>query len=69
VLAYDLAKDGFQALDIGQIDNEYEWYIKKATTKISIRGKMVAEAKRTVSDCCNLEGYQEYMESVLEEIK
>ncbi len=43
VLAYDLAKCGWQALDIGQLDNEYEWYIRQADTRISIQGKMVAE--------------------------
>ena len=43
VLAYDLAKNGYQALDIGQLDNEYEWYLRKAEKRISIKGKMVAE--------------------------
>ena len=45
VLAFDLAVNGFQALDIGQIDNEYEWYIRDAQFRIPIKGKMVAEVK------------------------
>lgn len=43
VLAYDLAKKGIQALDIGQLDNEYEWFLRKASQRIEIPGKGVAE--------------------------
>lgn len=43
VLAYDLAMEGIQALDIGQLDNEYEWYLRGATERIAIPGKCVAE--------------------------
>lgn len=43
VLAYDLAKQGYQALDIGQIDDEYEWYLQNAKERVAIPGKMVAE--------------------------
>lgn len=43
VLAYDLAKSGYQAVDIGHIDVEYEWYLAGATTKQSIPGKTVNE--------------------------
>lgn len=43
VLACDLAAAGYQALDIGQLDNEYEWYIRGAENRIPIPGKMVAE--------------------------
>lgn len=44
VLAYDLAVKGIQALDIGQLDNEYEWYIRGTDKKIQIPGKCVAES-------------------------
>lgn len=43
VLAYDLAKLGIQALDIGQIDNEYEWFLCGAENRTEILGKGVAE--------------------------
>lgn len=43
VLAYDLAKDGFQTFDIGQIDNEYEWFLRQVDERIEIPGKTVAE--------------------------
>lgn len=43
VLAYDLTIEGIQALDIGQLDNEYEWYLREANERIRIPGKCVAE--------------------------
>lgn len=45
VLAYDLHKEGLQTIDIGQLDNEYDWYCRKAKERIDIKGKMVAEVK------------------------
>jgi glycosyltransferase family protein len=45
VLAYDLYKAGYQVIDIGHVDIEYEWYLRNATTKIKIEGKYVNEAK------------------------
>jgi glycosyltransferase family protein len=43
VLAYDLFKLGYQVIDIGHIDIEYEWFLRKATKKIQIRNKYVNE--------------------------
>lgn len=43
VLAFDLAINGFQAIDIGQLDNEYEWSLRKTETRVEIPNKMVAE--------------------------
>lgn len=44
VMAYDLAKKGIQAIDIGHIDIEYEWYLHGADNKVAIPGKAVNEA-------------------------
>lgn len=44
VLAYDLANNGRQALDLGHIDIEYEWMKIKATKKVAISGKFTNEA-------------------------
>lgn len=44
VLAYDLYKNGFQALDVGHVDIEYEWYRMGATRKVSVPSKYVNEA-------------------------
>lgn len=43
-LAYDLHKLGYQAVDIGHVDVEYEWYKMKATKKMPLKNKMVHEA-------------------------
>lgn len=43
VLAYDLALEGYQALDIGHLDIEYEWFLRKADKKILVEGKYVNE--------------------------
>ena len=53
VLAADLAAMDKQALDIGNIDIEYEWYLRGATKRIAIPGKFTNEAKdgRGFSDC------------------
>lgn len=43
-LAYDLHKLGYQAVDIGHVDVEYEWYRMKAKHKMPIKNKMVHES-------------------------
>lgn len=51
-LAYELALAGYQALDIGNLDVEYEWFLRGAKTKVKIEGKYTSEAKggRIVGD-------------------
>ena len=44
VLAYDLAKNNIQAIDIGHLDIEYEWFKHHANKKTPIKGKYVNEA-------------------------
>lgn len=43
ILAYDLAREGIQAIDFGQMDNEYEWYNMHAMEHVIIPGKSVSE--------------------------
>ncbi|WP_245167488.1 SP_1767 family glycosyltransferase [Streptococcus cuniculi] len=43
VLAYDLMKRGYQAIDLGHIDSEYEWYQMKASHKVKLAHKHTAE--------------------------
>lgn len=52
VLAYEMSTD-FQILDLGHIDIEYEWFLRKATKKIPIENKYVNETKegRNPKDC------------------
>ena len=44
MLAYDLAKKGYQAVDIGHFDIEYEWYLRGVKEhKVIIEGKYINE--------------------------
>lgn len=62
VLAYDLCRAGYQAVDIGHIDNEYEWMKMGAKRKTSIEGKNVDE----VGTCANAEVSDErYLRSIV----
>ncbi|MEA4915952.1 MAG: SP_1767 family glycosyltransferase [Proteiniphilum sp.] len=44
VLAYDLYRAGYQAIDIGHVDIEYEWLRMGAMHKVSVPSKYVNEA-------------------------
>lgn len=46
VLAYDLSEFGYRALDLGHIDIEYEWFLRKAKKKSPIKNKYVNEVER-----------------------
>lgn len=43
ILAYDLHKTGRQAIDVGHVDIEYEWFLMGATKKVTIDNKFVNE--------------------------
>lgn len=43
VLAYDLCEKGYQTIDIGHLDIEYEWYLMGAKEKVDIANKSVNE--------------------------
>lgn len=54
VLASNLSQYDIQAIDIGHLDIEYEWFLMKANEKVPIPGKFTNEAGqigRSVSDC------------------
>lgn len=54
VLAYDLSKAGYQAIDLGHLDVEYEWMLQGVNEKVSLEHKYVNEvpdgATRTLCD-------------------
>lgn len=58
-LAFDLHLKGYQAIDIGHVDIEYEWLIMNAQQKTPIKNKRVFEASfdEPVEDCLD-EAYQ-----------
>lgn len=39
VLAYDLCKAGYQAIDIGHLDLEYEWFLRGEGKRVEVAGK------------------------------
>lgn len=43
VLAYDLSKEGYWIIDIGQLDVEYEWYLRGVEERCDIPYKCVSE--------------------------
>jgi glycosyltransferase family protein len=45
VMAYDLAQEGYWAIDLGHFDVEYMWMLIGATTKVPIPGRYVSEAR------------------------
>lgn len=57
VLAYDLAICGTRAIDIGNLDMEYEWYKINAQEKVNIKGKETIET----STKSNIEGFVDEM--------
>lgn len=59
VMAYDLSLDGYQAIDIGHLDVEYEWMRMGATKKVALNNRFVNEANNYSDvNICNDENYQ-----------
>ncbi len=52
-MSYDLSIESYQAIDIGNIDIEYEWFLQNAVGKIKVPYKYTSEAVggRDVEDC------------------
>lgn len=44
IMVYDLSFDGYQAIDIGHLDIEYEWFLSGVEKKTPVAGKYVNEA-------------------------
>ena len=53
VMASDLCNEGWQAIDIGHLDVEYEWMLMGATRKVPIASRFVNEANNydSVAEC------------------
>ncbi len=70
ILAYDLAKMGYQALDLGHFDIQYECHLRGISSKEPIPGKYVneaAEAGQTVDDSAIKD--KRYEKSIIDIIK
>jgi glycosyltransferase family protein len=66
-LVLNLHGFGFQAIDVGHIDIEYEWFLSAATNKIAINGKMVNEVEPDgfIDECLDAE----YLRQIITVIK
>lgn len=65
ILAHDLAKDGFWALDLGHLDVEYMWFLMKADKKVPVYGKKSAEVKEGRNIAVPKEFKEEYEKSII----
>lgn len=68
ILAYDLTKLGYQAIDIGHVDIEYEWFLRKTKRKISITGKYVNEVNNKIDNNFINQTNVQYSESIIAKI-
>lgn len=66
VLAFDLAKLGYTAFDIGNIDNEYEWYLAGAKKKVRnpMKFSMEVPGGADTEDCLDTSYIQEIIETI-----
>lgn len=69
ILAYDLSLLGLQAIDIGHIDIEYEWYLMKSLQKVPVKGKYVNEAANLQNTIIEEVDDPEYLNSIILQIK
>lgn len=67
VLASDLASETCQAIDIGHIDIEYEWFLNNSKEKHAIKGKYTNEVDdgRNSSECVD----EKYLSEIIDVIK
>ena len=70
VLAYDLAKEGYRILDIGQLDVEYGWFLLGTKKKCALKYKEVSEfpSYKTVENDGEDENIVNYMDEIVESI-
>lgn len=62
-MAYDLAKDGYQAIDIGHLDIEYEWCKLGVDKKVAIKGKYTNESNEKQE--LNTDNDKEYLSQIV----
>lgn len=67
ILARDFSEINIQALDIGNIDIEYEWFLRGAKTRVAIEGKFTNEANdgRVFTDCND----EKYLSQIIAKIE
>lgn len=58
-LAYDLFKEGYRVIDIGNMDLEYEWYLRKTKGKIPLEKHGIIGQEEN-----QRAGYDEYLKQI-----
>lgn len=66
VLTYDLYKYGYQAIDIGHIDVEYEWYRLGVENPVKLGNKYVCEAPN--GDMVEEIGDEKYLRQIIDRV-
>ena len=66
VLCHDLNTFGYQSLDIGHVDIEYEWFLMKAEWKVEIPNKHTNEATNLLPENNNLD--QVYLSQIIQSL-
>ena len=74
ILAYDLYRKGYQAIDIGHLDIEYEWFLRKMPHQSCIPGKYVGESIQNqenymLTDKLDKKPFEKYCNSVIMTIR
>ncbi|MDO5292490.1 MAG: SP_1767 family glycosyltransferase [bacterium] len=69
IMAYDLHQLGYQAIDVGHIDIEYEWFLMGAKTKVPVPNKYVNEAKQFGGIPKNSFYNEEYINQILDVVE
>ena len=66
IMAADLSEEGYQAIDVGHIDVEYEWMRGGATEKVAVTNKYVNEAVdgKDIGECEDPEYQKQIVASV-----
>ena len=67
VLSYDICKMGYQAIDIGHADIEYEFYLRKYNSIKRIPYKYVSQAKNGIKNIQNVTD-ENYYKQILSKI-
>ena len=67
VLTYDLYKLGYQVIDVGHMDIEYEWYLRNTTKKIKINNKYVNEVNNGRKNITNIRD-KNYLKQIITKI-
>lgn len=68
VLAYDIGLFGSQAIDIGHLDIEYEWYLSGSNKKSPVVGKYVNEAGGAPKNEMSVSILKKYKSEVINQV-